>query len=328
MALLQSTTDPRLQSAIRKLHSCLALPAVPPAASPIDIPHHYLSDSHGPSNPAEREATRVYAAFEDRITAGMNQYLATGSHAEATCALTQMDIWAHGQALLNYDPKESSQAWFQVEWTLSAAGITDSVLLTDPTLSAAQQQRVTAWLDAAARKLISFEKPGALGNNHHYWRALAAISIAVPASDDSLLQFAVSTYKQAIGQIDVNGAFPLEMERHERATHYQGFALQPLIVLAEFAQRQGIDLYAYQANGHTLRNAIVFFGNAVENPTLIKPYTSDSQMRDFNSGDFAPFEFYVARFGVEGMPAAILNGLQHPTSETRIGGSTTVLAAK
>ena len=326
-AELKSTTDPLLRDAIKHLPSCISTPSIPAPTGRIDIPHHYLADSHGPTNPAEAIATRVYNAFEHRITAGMNQYVATGNQAEAACALAQLDAWAHAKTLLDYDPKESSQAWFQVEWTLASAGVTESVLITDPNLDPIQQASITAWLDTAAHKLLSFEKPGD-GNNHHYWRALAAASIGDAASDDSLFRTGIATFQQAIAQIDASGAFPLEMARHERAIHYQAFALEPLIVIAEFAARQNIDLYAYQANGHTLRDAIVFLGKAIDNPSLTKAYTSDAQLTDFGSGDFAPFVFYVSRFGPAGIPPSILRGIQHPTTSTRIGGSITVLAGK
>jgi poly(beta-D-mannuronate) lyase len=325
---LKATTDPLLREAIAGLPSCIATPLIPAPTGRMNIPRHYLNGSNGPTNPAEAAATRVYALFEKRITAGMNQYVATGSHAESACALAQLDAWAQARALLDYDRNESSQAWFQVEWTLSAAGITDSVLVNDTTLDQAQQQRVTAWLDTAAHKDISFERPGDTGNNHHDWRALAATSIGVTAGDDKLFRFGIATYKETIGTIDAQGALPREMVRHENATHYQGFALQPLVLIAEFAARQGIDLYSYKANGHTLRDAIVFFGRAVDDPSLILPYTHDPQAGHFGPGDFAEFAFYTARFGDDGLPPAILNALQHPTTDTRIGGCTTILAAE
>ena len=95
------------------------------------------------------------------------------------------------------------------------------------------------------------EKPGELGNNHHYWRALAATSIGVLSNDEVLFRFGVDTFKQAVSQEDANGAFPLEMARHENAIHYQSFALQPLIMVAEFAARQNVDLYSINSNGDT-----------------------------------------------------------------------------
>jgi poly(beta-D-mannuronate) lyase len=326
-AYIASTPSSLVRDAIKHAPSCIATSTIPAPTGHFTIPSHYLNGSHGPTNPAEAEATRVYNAFEKRITAGMNQYVATGSHAEAACALAQLDAWARGNALLDYDAKESPQAWYQTEWTLCSAGITMSVLVTDPTLDAAQQKRVIQWLDTSAHKLLSFEKPGE-GNNHHYWKALAATAIGVVASDNELFNHGVDVYKEAIGQLDDAGAFPLEMARHERATHYQAFALQPLVPIAEFAERQGIDLYAYQSHKHTLRDAIIFLGRAIDDPSLVKPYTSDEQMAGYGGSDYAPFVFYVARFGPDGIPSPILNGLKKPTEATRIGGNSTILAAK
>lgn len=327
-AALKSTADPLLLEAIKGLPSAVALPFVAAPAGRMIIPSHYFSGSHGPINPAEAAATSIYHSFEDRVTAGMLQYMATGSHQESAGALTQLDAWARAGALLDYSRDESQQAWFQVEWTLSSAGIADSVLVNDPTLDPAQQRRVIAWLAAAAHKDISFERSVDSGNNHHYWRALAATSAGVIASDDLLFRFGIETYKQAIGEIDPSGAFPKEMARHENAIHYQGFALQPLVLIAQLAARQGYDLYAYQTNGRTLRDAIVFYGRAVDDPGLVRPYTSDDQNVHFGPVDFAPFAFYAARFGSEGLPRSITDALKHPVSSTRIGGSATILAAK
>ena len=83
------------------------------------------------------------------------------------------------------------------------------MLKQDTALDAAQQERVAKWLRNAAHQLISYEKPDALGNNHHYWRALAAISIGATADDNELFRFGVDTFKQAVSQEDNNGAFPL-----------------------------------------------------------------------------------------------------------------------
>ncbi len=327
-AFLKSTTDPRIREAIAHLGSCVATPLVPPPAGEMQIPHHYIQGSSGPINPAEAEATRPYSAYEHRITAGMNQWVATGNQAEAQCALAQLDAWAQAKALTNYNAKTWRQSWYQAEWTLCSSGITDSVLMQDPALDHAQQARVAAWLDSAAHQLIGNEKPGELGNNHHYYRSLAALSIGVLSKDDDLFRFGVDTFKQAIGQEDSNGAFPLEMARHENAIHYQAFALQPLVMIAEFAERQNVDLYAYAEHGRTLRNAIVFLGQLMADPSLVKQYTQDAQKTNFHSNDVAELEFFFARFGSAGLPSSLTNLLSTPASETRIGGSTTVLAAK
>jgi poly(beta-D-mannuronate) lyase len=327
-AFLASATELRLREAVSHLGSCLAMPMVAAPSGAMQIPHHYMQGSSGPINPAEAEATRPYAAFERRITAGMNQWVATGNEAEAQCALTQLDAWAQGKALTNYDSKEYSQSWFQAEWTLCSAGITASVLRQDSTLDPAQQTRVAKWLRNAAHQLIANEKPGEVGNNHHYWRGLAATSIGVLSRDDALFHFGVETFKQAVSQEDSNGAFPLEMARHENAIHYQAFALQPLILIAEFGARQGVDLYAYTEHGRTIRTAVVFLGQLIADPALVKQYTNDPQKTNFHAGDVGELEFLLARFGSAGIPESITGLLGQPATDSRLGGSTTVLAAK
>jgi poly(beta-D-mannuronate) lyase len=327
-SFLKQTIDARLRDAIAHLGSCTATPLVAAPTGEMQIPHHYMHGSNGPVNPAEGEATRVYAAFEHRITAGMNQWVAAGNQAEAQCALSQLDAWAQAGALTRYDPKAYPQSWYQAEWTLSSAGVTTSVLRQDGALDGAQQERVAAWLRTAAHQLISYEKPGELGNNHHYWRALAATSIGVVSNDNELFRFGVNAFRQAVGQEDNNGAFPLEMARHENAIHYQAFALQPLIMVAEFAERQNVDLYAYADRGRTIRNAVTFLGQAIADPNVIKQYTNDEQKTNFSAGDVAELEFYFARFGPESEPSTLRDLLHIPASATRVGGNTTVLAGK
>ena len=202
------------------------------------------------------------------------------------------------------------------------------MLKQDKTLDGAQQQRVAEWLRKAAHQLISYEKPDALGNNHHYLRALAAISIGVLSNDDGLFRYGVGVFKQAVGQEDESGAFPLEMARHENAIHYQAFALQPLIMIAEFGERQHVDMYGITEHGRTIRDAVVFLGQAIADPSSVKKYTDDAQKANFSPGGVAAMEFYLARFGPDGAPSSITSLLQRPASDTRVGGNITVLAAK
>ncbi len=311
--------DPGIAKALGR-HSCLKLPDIPASAGRMQIPHHYLTGSNGAVNPAEADATKPYNALENRVGSGAQQWLASGSEAEAQCALAQLDTWAQARALLDYDPKESSQAWFQVEWTLAALGVSNSVLVNDTKLDPAAQARVNAWLKETAHRLLSFDKPN--GNNHHYWRGLAATSIGVSTNDDSLFKLGVQIYKDGIEEIDTRGAFPQEMARHENAIHYQSFALQPLLLIAQFASRQGVDLYTYAAHGRTLREAIVFLGNAAADPTLLKPYTTEEQKGGLTAGDFTAEAFFVARFGANGLPSNIAASLTHHAWQSRLGGDT------
>jgi hypothetical protein len=326
-AALAQNSDPRIATAIASLRSCTKLPMVQPPTGRMNIPHHYLSGSHGPINPAEAEATRVYSDFEHRVTAGMNQWLVTSNKQEAQCAQQQIDAWAQAGALLDYDSKESSQAWYQVEWTLSSIATSESVLVNESSLDPAEVKRDVQWMNKVAHRTVDFDKAGKQTNNHHYWRGLAAVATGVISSDNALFSWGVGVYKQGIDELDQRGAFPQEMARHERAIHYQSFALQPLIPLAEFAERQHVPLYEYRSpTGHTIHDAVNFLGIALANPDVIKAYTPDAQMIDDKGADFFSFaELYSHHCKPEDLPPAIVEGLKQPTFATRIGGSTTVV---
>jgi hypothetical protein len=290
------------------------------------IPPHYISGGHGPINPAEAPATRPYNDFERRVTAGMNQWLVTGSKDEAQCAQQQIDQWAQAGALLDYDPKESSQAWFQVEWTLSSIAISESVLVNEPSLDAAIIKRDVAWMNKVAHHTVDFDKERNQKNNHHYWRGLAAVATGVISSDDDLFNWGIGTFKGAIDELDQRGALPQEMARHEGAIHYQSFALQPLTPLASFAEQQHVPLYQYRSpTGKTVTDAVNFLGEAVANPEIIKAYTPDAQLVDDLGSDFFAFAEFYSHHSSAPFPPAILKGLEKPTFATRIGGSTTVV---
>ncbi|MGA3047297.1 MAG: alginate lyase family protein [Terracidiphilus sp.] len=325
---LQHTKSARVGRALAQLEKCTKLAAVDAPQGPMDIPHHYLNGSHGPTNPAEFEATRVYSRFEKRVTMGMNQFLATGDHAEAACAQAQIDQWAQAKALQDYDAKESSQSWYQVEWTLSSIAISESVLLNDEDLDAAMTARDVAWMNKVAHHMLSSPKAAQEKNNHHYWKGLAAIATGVISNDEGLFGFGVQAYFDGINEIDKRGALPLEMTRHELAIHYQSFAVEPLILIAEFAERQHIPLSSYKSPSRkTITDAIDFLGEAVANPSIVKAYTPETQESSPTGPEFfAALEFYRHRFPDRKLPAAIEEALKEPTSATRLGGNTTVLA--
>lgn len=325
---LRHATNKRVRTAIAGLPSCVKLAPVPAPVGRMNIPWHYINGSHGAVNPKEAEATKQYNEFEKRVTAGMNQWLAKGDEAEAKCAVEQLDTWAKAEALLNYDPKESSQSWYQAGWTLGSVAISESVLMNDNKLDKATQARIIHWMNRAAHKLIDFDKASKQRNNLHYWRGLAATATGVISADDELFSYGVDTYKEAVDEIDQRGAFPQEMKRSERAIHYQSFALQPLLPMAAFAERQGLAPFAYSSySGRRIIDAVAFLGDAMADPAVVKPYIADKQMTDFDAPDFlAAEEFLHSRYDIKLLPKPIGEGLNKPTYATRIGGSMTVIA--
>jgi hypothetical protein len=113
----------------------------------------------------------------------------------------------------------------------------------------AERDQVIAWLDKAARKAVDESRD-------HFPRRRIIITIfgegwprlrpVLSAATTPFLPRDFGFMPPLISEIDPQGAFPAEMSRHEPALHYQVFAIEPLVMIAELARRQGMDVYSLQ----------------------------------------------------------------------------------
>src|SRR5580698_2721532 len=175
-AELAHATTPRVLEALSWKTGCTNSDQPVPPAGRIIIPHHYLSGSNGPINPAENIATAPYRKLNDAVSNGASRYVVTGNPAEAHCVANLLARWAAANALLDYSFQESSQAWYQVEWTLSSISLAWSVVQTDANIPAAQRAAILGWMHKVTEYMLDQDPhPGepARENNHAYWRALA-----------------------------------------------------------------------------------------------------------------------------------------------------------
>lgn len=327
-AELAHATTPRVVEALRWRSGCVNSEQPAPPSGVMVIPHHYISGSNGPINPQENIATAPYRKLDDAVSDGASRYVVTGDSAEAVCVASLLAQWAAADALLDYTYQESSQAWYQVEWTLSSISLSFSLVQTDPAIPPAQRAAILAWMHKVTEYMFSQDPhPGddAHENNHAYWRALCATSVGILTSDGKLYRRGLAQYFRAIGQINPDGSLPLEMVRHENALHYQSFALAPLVMIAELAARQGVDLYSLRVNGHTIADAVDFLVRASADPSLVKKYASEPQTFSLFSGEKPPAwtEFWAARH--PGKPWSEI--ITAPLVDSTIGGNTTIYAA-
>jgi poly(beta-D-mannuronate) lyase len=330
-AELKHATTPRVVEAIGWKNDCVHARQPGPPAGRMVIPHHYLSGSNGPVNPDEAAATQPYRQLEQAVSQGAGRYVVTGDSSEAVCVANLLAAWAAARALLDYSYEESSQAWYQVEWTLSSISLAWSVVETDPAIPAVQRAAILSWMHHVTEYMFAQDPhPGERENNHAYWRALCATSVGILTSDNALYQQGLAQYARAIGQMNPDGSLPLEMARHENALHYQSFALAPLVMIAELAARQGVDLYSLKENGHTIADAVGFLVRASADPTLVKKYASEPQTFSLFSGEKPPawLEFWAARFPNQPQGKSVWPDLlTAPLYDSTIGGDTTIYAA-
>jgi poly(beta-D-mannuronate) lyase len=327
-AELAHATTPRVVEALSWKTGCAGSEQPAPPTGRMIIPHHYLSGSNGPINPLENIATAPYRKLNAAVSNGASRYVATGDSPEAVCVANLLSKWAAADALLDYNSKQSNQAWYQVEWSLSSVSLAWSVVQTDSAIPAAQRTAILKWMHTVTEYMFDQDpRPDDTDheNNHAYWRALCATSVGILTNDQKLYRRGIAQYVRAIGQMNKDGSLPLEMARHENALHYQSFALAPLVMIAELASRQGTDLYSLRVNNHTISDAVDFLVRASADLGLVKQYASEPQTFSLFSGEKPPawVEFWATRF--PGKPWSDL--LTTPRVDPTIGGNTTIYAA-
>ncbi len=299
---------------------CEAQPHLPAPPAPMVIPGRYVSGGHGPVRPDYDAAVAPYREFERRVAVLANQYLLHGQARYARCLLQQLGDWADADALTAYTvderPGASNQAWYQAEWSIAAAALALSQVVAEPTLDPGRLAQVIAWLQRASRKQISY--PGGRStccNNHAYWRGLHATMVGVLANDPALYRWGLGRYALAIEHLAPAGTdahWPLESARKELALHYHNFALLPLVLTAEIAAQQGLDLYAYRVDGRDLHSAVRYLSRSWNTPAAwpAQGLLPQQDRRAFTPGhgDQTWAAFYRARFGAD--PLGLLNGAE------------------
>lgn len=328
--LREGPLDARLRAETTAPADCKDADALPAPPRPIVIPPRYLQGNTGPVRPGYEAAVAPYRDFEARTAQLANAYLASGRSVFAHCLLTQLERWAEGEALLDYTVTEaagvSKQPWYQVEWTVGAAALALSQVIAEPTLPRERVERVLGWMRRVSTKQVAHPGgPSTCCNNHTYWRGLHATMVGVLTGDLTLYRWGLGRYTLAIDHLAANGSWPLEMSRRELSMHYQNFALLPLVLIAEIAAQQGLDLYAYKsATGTDLHAAVDFLARHHASPQQwaalgLPPQKTDALVA--GHGDLSWAEFYRARFHRDPM------GPAGPASfNPRTGGNATLLA--
>lgn len=174
-------------------------------------------------------------------------YRMTGSRVAAACVTNQVIALANDKALTGV--MSSSQSYYVQGWVGGAIAIA-YLKVRDAHLASPQQQNaIDAWLLKIGEATKGFydrhAEKQADGNNHLYWAGVELAAIAVVANDQKDFQWALAAYDNGVNQIQPDGTLPLEMARGTRALHYHLYALAPLVLIAEFGEANGLDLYAH-----------------------------------------------------------------------------------
>lgn len=281
-----------------------------------------------------RDVTAPLGSFQEGLTRIADRDLATAPRDPllADCALGWLDSWASADALLG--PLESRQSRYERKWFASTVALVYAQLRRDGAPGTPEQAaRIQRWLRSLAYAILpDYALPNTdtvLGrlssarNNHLNWAALAAVAVGEATLDGALIDWGVSRARVALREVDADGYLPLELQRRSKARHYHLFALKPLILLAEIALADGIDLY--QAEGGAMHRLARRCLEGIADPSGFVDRAGAEQeyfQRDVMTGsDIAWLEAYDARFPAPDQTALLTQ--YRSVRDRRLGGDMT-----
>ena len=171
------------------------------------------------------------------------------------------------------------------------------------------------------------EQPLERRNNHQYWAAWSVMASAVILDRRDLFDWAVAQYRQGVGQVDEQGYLPRELSRQTRALAYHNYSMAPLLMIAAFAQANGLDLRAENADG--LQRLARRLESGLQDPKIFQERTGYPQtLEDLqDSNRFAWLEPYCALYSCSAKTDEWRRSIE-PLDTYRLGGDMTQLFSR
>jgi poly(beta-D-mannuronate) lyase len=234
------------------------------------------------------------------VSYGNSFAISNGRDADgAFCAIKGLTLWAKGKALTN---AQTDIANFNRATFLGAVSSAYIQVKQSPLLKSTDKAIIEAWLTELARQSRVFyqAKRDALTvqpNNIQYWGGFGIAMAGVALNNSDYFDWGVTALPLGACTATDQGALPREVAREERALHYHLFALQPLVGLAELAERNGRPGYSV-CNG-VLHKIIEFTLSSVDNPAIMAGLAGKAQLPLGilkSDNDLAWLEIYASRF--------------------------------
>ncbi|MFD2189294.1 alginate lyase family protein [Pistricoccus aurantiacus] len=268
-ALLASTDNSLLLQSIDNLSggmSCRQLLEIPPITNRLRIPGFY------PDPQAWRQASQPLFQFEDSVSNLAGAFVATDDDYYAQCLGRFLDQWASQDALVHfhYSPSDR-QAWYATESMIFAAAMAYSIVRPELEDQPEQRERIEDWFSRLAYRhaYVPNQTKESCCNNHFYRRALYATMIGVLTEDNELFRYGVGAVYSALNEMTQQGGLPRELARGRRAVHYQNYALMYLVTNMQIISRQGYDIFHLKVDGHTIKDAVDFLLDAIEDASIL-----------------------------------------------------------
>ena len=291
-------------------------------------------DSRSKIDPARKKeydaAFKNVRDFLSDVTKFGSNYVQTDGNRleDAACVFAYLNAWAKADAMSILKTRQSALSTTRI---LAGTALTYMQLRSAAPLLNIDTTEIDQWLDRRAAAVIPvYAESGDLRSNkqnHRSWGGLAVAAIGVAIGKPEYLDFGVESYKIGACQVQADGSLPLELARKTRARNYHLHATAPLVMIAELAAANGIDLYS-ACNG-AIHKLIDFDLRAVTDPIQIESLTQSKMLPlpasdGYLRGDkFAWVDAYFARYPEFAKKYELK--FKRPLFSSNLGGRITVM---
>lgn len=280
--LLRSPWDERSVVLTDAPYSCPTAPALPHDFAT----NSYYVDSHHSIPDATlkkkyEDSVAGVEGFSRDVVKAADAFQTSGSRTAAVCVASLLGSAASQKALTG--TMGGHQATYVQGWNLGAWAVAFLKVRSSGAVPADEQSHIAAWLKKLAEENRAYYEhkrehrgPSDAHNNHLYWAGFAIAGAAIADNDHGLFRWAVDAYREGVGDIRADGTLPMEMDRGQMALHYHLYALAPLIMLAEFGEANGLDLYA--EHNYAIKRLIALCVAGMQDPSFFQQRTGVPQV--------------------------------------------------
>tara|TARA_R110000850_G_scaffold80265_46_gene172652 strand:- start:829 stop:1980 length:1152 start_codon:yes stop_codon:yes gene_type:complete len=262
----------------QKMYDNCPKPIVEPYVGPLQIESKYVQSDATKATLKESlsDNSKVVKAqieqFGKQLVVFSDYYVRESSAkgvVALSCVHAALGAWAEAGALLTKDVSKTGVA--VRKWTLASVSM---VVYKLNALSAGEFQLTQTekdWLITLADRVFDDYRarldPGfKYFNNHDYWTAWALLSTSMATESNRHVDYAYAVLARALAQVTLSddgryGWLPNEIGRSQLALNYMHYALNPLIMVAYYADRTG---YTLTQNDEATLAAMVRFVSAAE----------------------------------------------------------------
>lgn len=231
-------------------------PDAPPFSKSLDAEGYYIDAHHSVIDPVKKAAYEKASEPPTHLgqwtTQAADDFIRHGSRAGAQCVYSLLSAAAAANAWSAAMP--TGQAHYVQKWLLAGTAMAYLKVRKTGIGTPEQDKAIQKWFGELASRVEDYvdsklKYPDSdAWNNHRYWSGLAVAAAGIARNDEREFHFGMDAFKAGVSEIGPSGALPREMARAGMALHYHLYALAPLIMLAELAERNGMDAYAENHN--------------------------------------------------------------------------------